>query len=413
METQIEINTNAATTTTMLYEAIIKGNVTSFTDLLREDPLIVDRCIIENSPEHFNQSPLHVAADMGNLEMVKALVSKRPSMCLARDQDGRHPIHVAAIKGHVNVVQALHEKNPHAAQDMTNGGETILHLCIKHKQLEALKKLVEITDKDGDHLINCKDNYGNTVLHLAVNSKQDENAINKSNMTAVDIHLKQSRNNSGNPRIEEILKDAKAKVLKDVLNHRADEKWLEKQCASLMVVASLIAAAAFQVGMNPPGGVWQDDKKEDTRKSGGKQFHEIAGFSVWSSRNTSASKDEIIQNEGYKMVMFCNTIALISSLSVILLLISNLPVKRLFLSILRVTLWITVTATTLTYLLAANTLTDSKAIETMDSLSEYSIVVWLGLMGIIVVVNGVRLILQLLGWYRRELIIRSFKQWFR
>ncbi|GKC69491.1 ankyrin repeat-containing domain, PGG domain protein, partial [Tanacetum coccineum] len=38
-----------------------------------------------------------------------------------------------------------------------------------------------------------------------------------------------------------------------------NEDWLYKKKESLMVVAVLIATIAFQAGVNPPGGVWQEN----------------------------------------------------------------------------------------------------------------------------------------------------------
>ncbi|KAL2940110.1 Ankyrin repeat-containing protein BDA1, partial [Bienertia sinuspersici] len=385
MEAHIERRARAPTTITMLYEAIIKGGLPFFTKLLRDDPFIVDRSIIENSSTGFNQSPLHVAADMGHMEMVKSLIDMRPSMCLARDQDGRNPIHVAAIKGHVDVVQELHEANPHAAQKKTNDGETILHLCIKHYQLKALEVMVKLTEEDGAQLLNSMDINGDTVLHLAVSSKQPE-------MTAVDIHLKQSRKNSGDEKIGQSLKIAKAKPAKHALNQQANDTWLEKQRTSLMVVASLIATMAFQVGINPPGGVWQDNENDHS-----------AGASIWSYRSKVSF--------GFNVILVCNTIALTSSLSVILLLISGLPCTRYFLFGLRIILWITVTATTFTYLFAIGNLTHH-AFAAFWRLLCGCLMGCLLLMGIICLGNAMRFIFKLLGWQRMESIRRFGNKFF-
>uniref|UniRef100_A0A803NCE9 PGG domain-containing protein n=1 Tax=Chenopodium quinoa TaxID=63459 RepID=A0A803NCE9_CHEQI len=144
-----------------------------------------------------------------------------------------------------------------------------------------------------------------------------------------------------------------------------DEKWLEEQNTALMVVASCIATLSFQVGINPPGSVWQDNK----------DGHE-AGTSIM-----SYDKDAGL----YNVVQVSNTIGLMSSLSVILLLISGLPCKRHFvLFILRVTLWIAVTASAATYFFTigylTNELCDKAAlVEAM----EYSDEIWLWLMLVI------------------------------
>uniref|UniRef100_A0A803LBA7 Uncharacterized protein n=1 Tax=Chenopodium quinoa TaxID=63459 RepID=A0A803LBA7_CHEQI len=57
------------------------------------------------------------------------------------------------------------------------GGESVLHLCVKHKQPKALRFLVKRMD-DGE-LLNLDDALGNTVLHLAVAAKQPEEIIKK------------------------------------------------------------------------------------------------------------------------------------------------------------------------------------------------------------------------------------------
>lgn len=37
------------------------------------------------------------------------------------------------------------------------------------------------------------------------------------------------------------------------------DDWIERKRNTLMIVASLIATMAFQAGLNPPSGVWQED----------------------------------------------------------------------------------------------------------------------------------------------------------
>jgi len=35
--------------------------------------------------------------------------------------------------------------------------------------------------------------------------------------------------------------------------------WIEEMRGSLMIVATVIASLTFQIAINPPGGVWQQD----------------------------------------------------------------------------------------------------------------------------------------------------------
>ncbi|KMT18066.1 hypothetical protein BVRB_2g032580 [Beta vulgaris subsp. vulgaris] len=329
---------------TRLHDAAIEGDVPSLLNLLQEDPFILDRCIVERSG-CFVQSPLHVASCLGHLEIVKTLLAVNPNTCFARDQDGRNPVHVAATSGQVHVLDELLRAKPQAAKERTNSGETALHLCVKHSQPEALKFIINATD-DGE-LLNSKDGDGNTVLHLAVAAKQLEtihfllkhkrmakNTINTSGLTAMDT-CNQTKKDGHDEKIWSALRHAKVSKAKVLLKRESRTNWLEKQRTALMVVSSLIATMAFQAGINPPGGVWQDEKD-------GSNDH-LPGTSIMATYNPIR----------YKFFLDSNTIGLVSSLSVILLLISGLPCMKLAMAILMVTMWIAISATTLTYVVGA------------------------------------------------------------
>ncbi|CAK9133811.1 unnamed protein product, partial [Ilex paraguariensis] len=186
-----------------LYEAAMKGTVTSLLSLLHEDPLIFNRA----TPSSISDSPLHVSALLGHLEFTKELLSRKPELVKALNSDGssalhvaaakgyveivkellvvnpdmgfvldhsgRTPLHLAAIKGRVGVLTELIRVKPEATRKLTRWGETCLHLCVKYNRLEALKVLVESLKKD-DQFVNWKDENGSTILHLAVANKQVE-----------------------------------------------------------------------------------------------------------------------------------------------------------------------------------------------------------------------------------------------
>ncbi len=81
------------------------------------------------------------------------------------------------MRGRVEVVRALISACPDSTRVVLYGGETVLHLCVKYNQLEALKLLVESMSDDGDFLNFKNSEGGNTILHLAVMLKQIEVGI--------------------------------------------------------------------------------------------------------------------------------------------------------------------------------------------------------------------------------------------
>lgn len=112
-------------------------------------------------------------------------------------------------------------------------------------------------------------------------------------------------------------------------------KWLTKKGDAIMVMAILIATMAFQAGVTPPSGVWQDDNLKPG--SDGILIHK-AGEAV------------IAYNfpKSFKTFMSVNAIASFSSLSTMLLLISGLYFRqRLFMWMLvglpRILFYLTIT----------------------------------------------------------------------
>ncbi|KAJ9538144.1 hypothetical protein OSB04_030877 [Centaurea solstitialis] len=424
----------------LLFDASLEGNVTLLQTLLQQDPLILDRVTVnrcDNMPLHVasmlghvdfvneilsrkpqlatesdsqRRLPLHIASAKGHVEIVKVLLSAHPETCLARDRDGRNPLHLAAIKGRYEVVKELLQAQPHAARAMVEQ-DTILHLCVKHNQLEVLKLLVESMAHDHE-FVNSKDGDGNTILHLAVADKQIEtinflllntsievNASNTNGETSMDI-LAQGPKDVKDQQILQSLKQADAVELKEKglieiipqnwrcrisstqkklfppLSKKIREDWLDKKRNTLMVVASLIATMAFQAGTNPPSGVWQENSHNATQPY-------YAGYAVMAYNHPTL----------HHVFLISNTVGFVSTLSIILLLISGLPIlkHRIYTWIMMAIMWIATTSMSITYYVSITVTTPENRAAATRLASNIIVLVWIGLMTLVVVGHIVQL----------------------
>ncbi|KAL0394205.1 UNVERIFIED_CONTAM: hypothetical protein Slati_4386700 [Sesamum latifolium] len=450
-----------------LFEAAANGSITSLQGLLKKDPLILDRVVVgvsSETPLHvaamlghidfvkeivrikpqltsdlnsLRSSPLHLASANGHVHVVRLLLSVDPRMCLARDKNGMTPLHLSAVKGRLEVMKILLQAKPAAAQVTVYRGENILHLCVKGYQMEALRLLLNTISYP--EFINSKDTDGNTILHLAVADKQVEtinflltvpalevNALNLNGMTAVDVLIR-SRRDIRDSEIRESLEHAgcfgtketwtasqgnqnmATRALSSSPDHltsstimerkssknllKQPDHWLEKKRSALMVVASLIATMAFQVGVNPPCGVWQDDYLVDSQGNAVSDPHR-AGYSVMAHNYP----------KGYSSFYVINTTAFIASLSIILLLMSGLPIRRrFFMWILMVITWLAITAIAMTYSVSVMLLTPSQQGQSVGNVVGFCVFVWLCLMALLLIGHTIRLIMKLVRKLRKTL----------
>ncbi|XP_059630177.1 ankyrin repeat-containing protein At5g02620-like [Cornus florida] len=152
---------------TVLHVAVLQGHENFVKEILQRKPELAGELDSQQS------SPLHLASANGNVEIVELLLLVKPDMCGVLDGDGRNPLHLAAINGRVDVLDKLIQASPSAARAPLDHGQTnIMHLCVQHNQLEALKLLVE--EMNDEEFVNSKDEHEATILQVAVADKQIE-----------------------------------------------------------------------------------------------------------------------------------------------------------------------------------------------------------------------------------------------
>ncbi|KAK3436046.1 hypothetical protein EUGRSUZ_C00702 [Eucalyptus grandis] len=416
-----------------LYEAAVKGNVASLLELLEKDKLLLDRIMTGNrteTPVHIaamlghlkfveevlarkpelvkeqdsqSSTPLHLAAAKGYFNIVTSLLRVYPEICFVRDKYERNPIHVAAMKGHVDVLELLVRTKPDAARSVIEHGQTILHLCVKHNRLEALKLLMDILDDN--HFINLGDDCGDTILHLAVANRQtktivflidkgvDPNIKNSRGFTALGL-LAQGQSVErvseimhSVPQISENLDPSKQTVYANNMvtafhppvgeddKSKAKRKWQNNMHKTLVVVAVLLATMAFQASITPPGGLWQDNDGHS------------AGESIMAHQYP----------DHYKKFIACNTIIFVTSLSIIMLFISGLPLEKPQITtwIAMVTTWVAIIFTAVAYSISIWVFTPSGVLHFTNKTVRVAVLTWTGLMAFIFLCHIVRLILKM------------------
>ncbi|XP_059069761.1 ankyrin repeat-containing protein At2g01680-like [Cryptomeria japonica] len=295
-------------------------------------------------------SPLHSAAPHGHLEVTRALLTADPEICYILDGSGRSALHIAAMKGRLSVVHEILSFRPDSAELLSTAGATFLHSAVEANQIEVIRHVVDLLDTS--KLIRTQDNEGNTVLHVATRKKLKQmvrllvvcttinvNAVNKQGLTALDI-LEKEPTHSGSAIIGFALKEVDAKRsyelplerfkrddfalersvssfnhhvrdqhfettdTSDRVNDMAKELWQQHKQAinTVTVVAVLIATVAFAAMFTVPGGLKNDGEYEGTAV--------------------------MAHTTAFKVFVITDTVALFSSLAIVLILVTVVPFHR-------------------------------------------------------------------------------------
>ncbi|XP_048326755.1 ankyrin repeat-containing protein BDA1-like [Ziziphus jujuba] len=177
-------------------------------------------------------SPLHFASAIRNLKVVKELLKRDRKLCQLEGRNRWTPLHYAASRGRVEIIREMVVACPESTKVVNVQKETALRLAIKNSQFDAVGDSIEIVE----FLVGTKTNASNWFL---------VNAVNQSGLTALDVLL----SFPSEAGIEKSRRSFGTQECRDSTSNARN---------ALLAVAILVTTATFQVGLNPPGRIWQD-----------------------------------------------------------------------------------------------------------------------------------------------------------
>ncbi|XP_043717854.1 uncharacterized protein LOC122665781 [Telopea speciosissima] len=300
-----------------------KGTIETLYELLGKDSSILDK-----ADKQFGDNPLHVAAKHNNALFADEIANLKPSLAEKLNQRWMEemmvPLHCAA-KSEVNpknkkVIKELLSACPKCFTELTIRNETALHTAIVELLLCKFGYFVRRAVKK-----NAKNNKGKTALEVLTGSEtqpvqeKKEPRIEEQGDEEEGKVLGDEDKENVQEKIEKFLKSSPCFTLwhkKDTKKKRVSKKeraldsgikWLLKVQNflsfkvnkdtstevrnALLVILILIVTVTYTTGINPPGGLWQDDGISNISQ---KQHN--AGTSIWFDKNP----------DSFQLLMLCN-----------------------------------------------------------------------------------------------------------
>ncbi|XP_058723861.1 uncharacterized protein LOC131595521 [Vicia villosa] len=110
-------------------------------------------------------TPLHVAAELGNVDICNNIAKRDPTLIPYRNFEGETPLFLAAVHGNRDAFLCLHGRHQNKDDDSIsrkNNGDTILHSTISSEYFDLALKIIGMYPK----LVNCVNHEGLSPLHI-------------------------------------------------------------------------------------------------------------------------------------------------------------------------------------------------------------------------------------------------------
>ncbi|KAF8412855.1 hypothetical protein HHK36_000827 [Tetracentron sinense] len=334
-----------------LTEAARKGDIDALYALIHEDPFILEK--VDQVP--FIDTPLHIAVSAGKNIFAMEIANLKPSFAKKLNQDGLSPIHLASTKVDTRMVKELLTIGRELCLLKGREKRTPLHVAVIFGRIDVINELINQFPNSFEELTVHNESIIKDLVRIYT-VRVKVNAMNANNQTALDVLLQLPGENG---EIKDILRRAKAKrgdeiispsrpLTSDQISRVVSEiprplrGWkarfrrvvfsdysIEVRSA-LLVVAALTATATFQTGVNPPGGVWQDDFHPGYNNVS--NTNTTTTTTIFSPREMSHEAGTAIMSTNFDLFIlftFCNVFGFLISVTMIFIFTKGLPFSNL------------------------------------------------------------------------------------
>uniref|UniRef100_A0A5B6Z2K7 PGG domain-containing protein n=1 Tax=Davidia involucrata TaxID=16924 RepID=A0A5B6Z2K7_DAVIN len=156
-----------------LFEVAMRGKWMKVVDVYRRNPLAREAKLTKSG-----DTALHIAVADGNEDIVKKLAESIPEKDASRilnlkNERENTPLHLAAALGNVAICRCIGLKCPNVINARTVEGETPLFLAVHHGKQEAFLCLHQLYKKGKEipDYTPCRNHNGNTILHSAISGE--------------------------------------------------------------------------------------------------------------------------------------------------------------------------------------------------------------------------------------------------
>ncbi|XP_057984391.1 protein ACCELERATED CELL DEATH 6 [Hevea brasiliensis] len=230
----------------------------------------------------YGRTPLHCAAQIGELDAVDILVRISRSIIFEKDNDGYFPIHIASKCGHIKVIKKLVKCWPNPEELLTEEGRNILHIAAMNGKDNVVRYILATPELR--KILNEKDNNGDTPLHLAAGYCHPGVVLSLTRHKEINLHV---RNNemlspfgvfamykifssseeikmqysitgaalsSAGCKMSHLLGIHKEKRIPRMHPELSKNEWMKEQVAGMLTAGTLVATGTFAAGFALPGG---------------------------------------------------------------------------------------------------------------------------------------------------------------